>query len=282
MIKNYTNQIWQLVSLTREDFKRIYLTTIDNFLTIETCQPASDQSLQRAILALKIRRAYMLPVGANAETCYQEQEVWTYAVFVSGLMGHRRAELLKTLPENIRAWIERYPSVKKAFESFESEAVNSGNVLSEMVALAQEHLTLIETTEKSLAGSPALMDVLFNWLNTGIKNKTIPVNDREGWVHVVDNGTLLVLPACYEQFIKDNAAVASKIFKDQLNEKEFIKKLVQGDYLIEGLHGYKHDYFFGDWSQRIRLSGLLLSSNPFLEALANTKINSQLQLDILG
>lgn len=42
--------------------------------------------IERAIAALKFRRGYMLPLGADTETCYREQDAWTYAIFSAALL----------------------------------------------------------------------------------------------------------------------------------------------------------------------------------------------------
>ena len=90
-------QTKQLISSTNEDYGRFYLSAIHTIA--ESLQqfpkPVVDEnkersllqwSLKHAIAVLKFRRAYMLPMGADTETCYAEQDVWTYALFTATLL----------------------------------------------------------------------------------------------------------------------------------------------------------------------------------------------------
>ncbi len=80
---------------------------------------------QYGIDALKIRRGYMLPLGSDAETCYQAQEIWTYAVFTVVLI-HRVIKqenspvmnlIESLLPDAGPKWLEAYPSVFSAWNN---------------------------------------------------------------------------------------------------------------------------------------------------------------------
>lgn len=69
--------------------------------------------------ALKIRCGYLLPFGSDAETCYREQEVWSYAVFTAALldsfMTHFNLSVTDAieiiLPTQGLAWLKAYTSV---------------------------------------------------------------------------------------------------------------------------------------------------------------------------
>lgn len=295
MASNPIKQIWPLVSLTQADFKRIYVATVNNFLAVEHDQEVCEQALLRATQALKLRRGYMLPIGSDAETCYREQEIWTYAVFISSLMSHRWSDLHEVLPEITMAWIDRHPNVAKAIKAFEPDAKDAGNnVLIEIASLAKvvpqpseptevESITaLVKPKSKAKAQQRSLIDVLSHWLNAGVKNSTISVNEHDSFIHRIDLGVFLVLPACYEQFIKDNASSAAQIFTNQLSEKEFINRLLKDGHLVKANKGNVHNYFFGDWGQRTTFSGVVLSDIASIDALASVEINDQLKPEILS
>jgi hypothetical protein len=63
----------------------IWFEKINHTLPAEAKKTLLEKSWQRAIDALKIRRGYLLPFGSDAETCYREQDHWTYAVFTAML-----------------------------------------------------------------------------------------------------------------------------------------------------------------------------------------------------
>ena len=72
----YLQPIYALASLVQQLPHPNYLDNPKNFLAI---------ALERTITALKFRRGYMLPLGADTETCYREQDAWTYAIFTVAL-----------------------------------------------------------------------------------------------------------------------------------------------------------------------------------------------------
>jgi hypothetical protein len=84
----------QLVNVTRGDYDTYYYQLLERVAGCMQDFPYAENksdtyfnlSIERALIALMLRRGYMLPVGADAETCYQEQEVWTYAIFTAALL----------------------------------------------------------------------------------------------------------------------------------------------------------------------------------------------------
>lgn len=76
--------------------------------------------------ALKIRRGYLLPFGSDAETCYREQEIWSYAVFTAALFNSvtkhfdpDMTDLIPAiLPEPGLAWLKAYSSVFEAWNHY--------------------------------------------------------------------------------------------------------------------------------------------------------------------
>src|SRR3990167_1904426 len=86
------HQLWQLVAITYEDFKNLYIATVDKYLTyLLTHNNVSAESewihsIKNTITALKRRRYYLLPIGEACEISFQEQEEWTYAIFLAALL----------------------------------------------------------------------------------------------------------------------------------------------------------------------------------------------------
>jgi len=79
--------------------------------------------------ALKMRRGYLLPFDSDAETCYREQDVWSYAVFtaalIDSLMKHFHpcvTHLIDAiLPTQGLEWLKANSSVFKAWNSYLQE-----------------------------------------------------------------------------------------------------------------------------------------------------------------
>lgn len=91
-------QIEQNTGVPHEHWKLNYLDFISNFSSKVQLLPASEShhhssyggllehSLETGLNALKLRRAKMLPVGANAEVIEKEKELWSYAIFTAALL----------------------------------------------------------------------------------------------------------------------------------------------------------------------------------------------------
>ncbi len=91
-------QIEQHTGVPQEHWKLNYLDFIANFSSKVQLLPASEShhhssyggllehSLETGLNALKLRRAKMLPVGANAEVIEKEKELWSYAIFTAALL----------------------------------------------------------------------------------------------------------------------------------------------------------------------------------------------------
>jgi len=92
-------EIKQQISVTTEDYERLFLPLINNVAEFMQQLPAIlttnskdlsktlfSESFTQAINTLKIRRGYMLPIGADTETCYAQQNSWTYALLVASLL----------------------------------------------------------------------------------------------------------------------------------------------------------------------------------------------------
>ncbi len=90
-------QINELAGLSNINFDRFYLSAIQNYARFVQQLPASEvhhhagvggmlsHALEVCVIALKIRRSYLLSETGGAEEISQKQDLWTYAVFIAAL-----------------------------------------------------------------------------------------------------------------------------------------------------------------------------------------------------
>ena len=89
--------IKELAGLSEANFARLYQKSIDNFARFVQLLPASEvhhhahqgglleHTLEVCVMALKIRRSYVLSANGSAEEVSAQQDMWTYAVFLAAL-----------------------------------------------------------------------------------------------------------------------------------------------------------------------------------------------------
>ncbi|MFJ4443325.1 MobH family relaxase [Pseudomonas sp. NPDC089422] len=90
--------IWQRTSLSRSQFKELYLIPLHRYAELVQLLPASeshhhahpggmlDHGLETVAFALKLRQSHLLPIGAPPEAQAAEAEAWTAAVAYSALL----------------------------------------------------------------------------------------------------------------------------------------------------------------------------------------------------
>lgn len=96
--KHMLDQIWQRTSLSRSQFKILYLLPIKRYAALVQLLPASeshhhaypggmlDHGLEVVACALKLRQSHLLPCGAAPETQAAQSEAWTAAVAYAALL----------------------------------------------------------------------------------------------------------------------------------------------------------------------------------------------------
>jgi len=125
------NHINELAGLSKEHFQRFYLNAIERFARFVQLLPASEvhhhagpggmlsHGLDVCILALKIRRSYLLSESGDTEDISKMQNVWTYAVF-SAALCHDLAKV--AVDQKITVYNEYYqPFSWNAWENFIDE-----------------------------------------------------------------------------------------------------------------------------------------------------------------
>ena len=87
----------ELAGLSESNFDKFYKTSIHNFARLVQLLPASEvhhhaspggmlaHTLDVCVIALKIRRSYVLSTSNNAEDVSAEQDIWTYSIFLAAL-----------------------------------------------------------------------------------------------------------------------------------------------------------------------------------------------------
>jgi hypothetical protein len=128
-----------LLSITCSGYKKFYAPLYPN---LKNCIEKTAQDLnseiktkrlttiwEHGIQMLKIRRGYLLPFDADAETCYREQEIWSYAVFTAALIHSLKKhfdvpanDLTKTLfPTDGWKWLNTHPAIFIAWNAYLQE-----------------------------------------------------------------------------------------------------------------------------------------------------------------
>jgi len=91
-------QIWQRTAVSREQFARLYRAPLERYAALVQRFPASeahhhaypggmlDHGLEIVAVALKLRQAHLLPLGAPPESQAAEAEAWTAGVAYAALM----------------------------------------------------------------------------------------------------------------------------------------------------------------------------------------------------
>lgn len=233
------NEVWQLVCLTREEFEALYVSTLKN---VQKKRDNIDVPLRRAIRALKIRRAYLLPIGSDAETCYAQQEAWSFAVFLQSLTWETPIQWRELISKQTEDWLGGFDEVVQVLDESKTGII-------------------VQIIEQALTGfvvSNNLFEQLSNWLDQLIENKRIPINEANSLIHILGDGVLLKMPEGFEFFIQENAAFIQSNFGDGVSESGFIQELTKGNHLIRAKDSFLHQYFWGDWSERIHVTGIVI------------------------
>jgi len=135
------NQIQTLSGVTQDDFKSLYVVTIERFsdYLIEPNQAISLSLLltvlKEVVLALKKRQGYLLPLGADSETSFREREEWTYAIFSGALLKEidqqSRYDVAKAIiPKQAFAWLHRNTQL---FGLWQSTLQGQSTILSDII-----------------------------------------------------------------------------------------------------------------------------------------------------
>ncbi len=212
-------------------------TTVDR--VGKSCSPVTD-SLQLALRALDIRRERILPPNVPPEVLGALAPRWTYGVLVASLFRAIRDSdpdeawtlLEAALPRDARTWLEEDPAVWAALTGSLVGPMASANPINDIVDVAArvvspsskasfeghvpkglqqpESLRVSDLEDRSSKSSehetaetpPGLAGDFIDWLRSGLREQSLPLNTREALVHSVPEGLLLVSPGLFRAFLK--------------------------------------------------------------------------------
>ena len=160
------NQIQTLSGVTQDDFKSLYVMTIERFSDYlsEPNQSVSVSSLltvlNEVVLALKKRQGYLLPLGADSETSFREREEWTYAIFAGALLKsidqQNRYGIAKAIiPKQAFAWLHRNTQL---FELWQAYLQGESNLLNEIIIVQSVKPMAQPETKETMIKEPGAIE----------------------------------------------------------------------------------------------------------------------------
>lgn len=285
-------ELKHLISVTPSDYEKLYVKPMQLLCHhLKNTSSANDISalikpvLTLIIAALKIRRAHMLPVGTDAETCYQQQDAWTYALFTVILFrqfvqtnSDALQQINQWLPATGLNWLKQYSTLFSEWQ----DSLSSSTVNSSLNAIIYQAVQ--PTSNKPIQANKEnknLTDTFINWLNRAIARRQLTINTAEAFIHRVEKGMLLKMPEIYLAFINTNKSI--KTFIQDKNESEAIDLLTQDNRFIPttARTGFLHTYYWNEWKDRQIISGLLLASDVLFTPDTLPPCNEQLHPESL-
>lgn len=301
--QGYLHELKQLISITKNDYKLLYLKPVEAIVNTAQDPKKLDDTFKLIIATLKLRRGYMLPIGTDAETCYQQQDAWTYALFTAALLRDYCKALSDPLcfAQELLAgtginWLQQYKSVFTAWTNFLSTQ-DSTDIIAQIIHKAEAMLNEknnsiankssgaaftveikkdnIKTTEPSPIAQPPSADDFITWVKNNIAATTLTINNQDSLLHRVDSGILLVMPDLYQYFLKDSP------HQTENDHAAIIAELTSDNQFIETSKPecFIHNFYRGDWKSRDLLSGILIASEKLFAVDSMPAINEQLQPD---
>ena len=126
---NHYYEMKYLVSITKSLYQTLYLDFLKNIQT-KIQDDLFFKSFEQALYALKVRRGFVLPIGADAETCYREQEAWTYAIFTAVFLKESDlTDFEKLLPQQGLEWLKSYPQLFTNWCNFCTNEIPENNAI---------------------------------------------------------------------------------------------------------------------------------------------------------
>lgn len=309
----YLYELKHLISVTQDDYQQLYVQPIQTLAASLKDSTKLDQMLAHVIATLKIRRAYMLPVGTDAETCYQQQDAWTYALFTAVLLkdvsqnsDNVTTAIKKWLPDAGIAWLKKYTPLFKAWEDFLTGKINTNNIIAHIIYQAEDALMgnklervsknndtcladaptiTVDNIEENQPTQPAetttftLTDSFIAWIKRNLARNDLTINTPTALLHRVDKGVLLIMPELYRQFLQAHPSLQA-VAADKSDE-ELLDELTTAQCFIKNPRqtGFMHTYYSGEWDTRDLISGLLIEASQLFTEKTMPAINTQLQID---
>lgn len=322
MIRQQINRLQTLVGVTREDFQALYIKTIEQYMINfgETNSPTARsffiELLDGVILALKKRRGYLLPLGADSETSFREREEWTFSVFSAALFKQFDSKTRfdfakKLLPPLAFSWLKRNENLFDLWQcylqddgsenvftnivgdklicaeaGYQENCVNtqSSNEQEDVVSVVNDTIQPISTKQSKNVLKPPLFSGhdFWSWLKEGIATQMLTYNQVNSVIHGVELGLFICMPQAVELFFSDqfrqhNIDMSTVTLTQRIELTKAIKKQ-QG--LVRNVQGSStHVYCIGQWQDRKLLSGLVMPTKALFTSDFILPINPNLAID---
>lgn len=278
----YDKSLKALISMTTKGYETLYLPLqerLKNWIEqtdspvggIEPKNTLFANAWQHGIYALKIRRAYMLPLGADAETCYREQDIWTYAIFTAlifkrlkldlGLSSETTMETL--LPLTGLQWLETYSSIFAMWQDYLSEKSVSESIFKRIEKEITAAVLMSPISEKFIVqktepttSETTTPNFLF-WLKQQAASNEQLSYQGQVLLFRMSEGAFVVMPALLNYFYAQQALITVPI------EQKAIKKALntisaQVSWIKTVDQKVWHTIVRGEWENRELLKGFLL------------------------
>lgn len=145
-------ELRNLINVTRTTYQSCYLALLEHVANYfnHKYNPGDDDkkhcdklktSFNRVIAVLKFRRGYMLPIGANAETCYQQQDAWTLALFSAALVMDCGSDSIHLIPAATLARLKIFPTLYNQWDDFIKKKTESNNPFQMIIKQAEDALS---------------------------------------------------------------------------------------------------------------------------------------------
>jgi hypothetical protein len=224
--------------LSKDTFNKIYISTLKKYLS----KFKNDNSILESIkIAMRKRRSIYLPNGVFAEDIHSNKDVWTFVVFLSGLIIAAKTDdvesiLSKVLDSDIRNWLKEKNTEKTVFSICDSDSKDLNvEIIRGFYGLHSEKVIVVEGVhgEKELDDSisndltPLVVEQVGKLTNKEVGKLFIEwalgyAENKNELVQVEDQCYLVKSPSAFIKFSKIDKhswkSVQKGVFKLNLHE----------------------------------------------------------------
>lgn len=244
-----------LISLSQSDYQMLY-----DSLLIQLAKKSGSryyQLIENISNCLKRRRAYLLPLSADSETIYRQQEVWTYAIFTAALWFYcPHIDDIKTImPEMGLSWLKRHGNL---FSIWSDYLAGKENIFSELVGKHRVQDERVYSSEDVHQDPKTTGKDFFDWTIDCINASQLQ------YIHRIDVGYLINIPEALH-------AYSNSFDIETISDSQKLMKNEEG--------GAIHHYCWGDWKNRNTISGIIIPSDKLPGLKQEPGVNSELTPD---
>ncbi len=142
------------LAISQQNFNTLYRPIISAFLNKAQPEqsnesnpipsPSVKYAFLRSIASLQIRRGMMLPPHSDAETCYAQQEAWSYALFIAALWKDYLPDdklIKKIIPKMGLSWLQVHSDIKKTLKLYFHTLHAIDNTMFQLIIYAEKKLS---------------------------------------------------------------------------------------------------------------------------------------------